>query len=375
VLPIGKAVVGNRLQKRRGQERIAKDVLQFAVHDPQAVPTPKLAVMAYELDELDELASNQDSVGDGLPAVVFTKDHFLTSPDFDYERFLDDDLSVERIEDIASHLWLVGRPYPPRPLNLQRVLKRDIVATTDASLHLVWTSQAMYVKALPRYLVSKTFYEQRLCLPHPFRPALGLLFTYMALVPSELDFALAHELHLLPEGYKWIEWKELSHRILDEYPKDIIYSHVPRRYIYGELRLSRLDKIYRYRRGDLLRGYSPLMGNMRYVDYFAENLTIIAAATVYIAVVLTAMQVGLGTDLLAHDYSFQMACYGFAVFAIISPIIAVGAVVVVFMFMFFANWWGTAVSHRKRLRAIGLTSLSKPKPQSRRADEVPELMA
>jgi hypothetical protein len=373
VLPVGKAVVGgvgNRSQKRRDQARSVKDVLQFSVHDPQPVSALELAVMAYELDEL---ASNLDSIGDGLPAVVFTQDHFLISPDFDYEKFLDDDLSVNRVEEIASHLWLVGRPYPPRPLNLQRVLKRDIVATTDASLHLVWTSQTMYVKALPRYLVANAFYEQRLCLPHPNRPALGLLFTYMALVPSELDFALAHELHLLPKEYKWDEWKELSRRILDDYPKDMIYNHVPRRYIYGELQLSRLDKIYRYYRGNLLRGYSPLMGNTRYVDFFAENLTIIAATTVYIAVVLTAMQVGLGTELLVKDYSFQMACYGFAVFAIISPIIAVGALVVLFMFMFFANWWGTVVSHRKRLRSIGITSLSRS--QSRRADDDLELIA
>lgn len=325
--------------------------------------------MAYELDEL---AFKLDSVGDGLPAVVFTQDHFLTSPNLDYEKFLDDDLSVNRVEEIACHLWLVGRPYPPRPLNLQRVLKRDIVATTDASLHLVWTSQTMYVKALPKYLVSKAFYEQRLCLPHPCRPALGLLFTYMALVPSELDFALAHELHLLPAGYEWEKWKGLSRRILEDYPNDTIYSHVPRRYIYGELRLSRLDKIYRYYRGNLLRGYSPLMGNTRYVDFFAENLTIVAAATVYIAVVLTAMQVGLGTDLLMKNYSFQMACYGFTVFAIISPIIAVGALVVLFMFMFFANWWRAVVSHRKRLRSIGITSLSRS--QSRRADDDVEVM-
>jgi hypothetical protein len=369
--PAGKAEIGNGSQKRRDQGRSVKDALQFAVHHPQVISATKLAVMAYELDEL---TSNLDSVvGHDLPAVAFTNDHFLISPDLDYERFLDADLSVKRIDDIASHLWIVGRPYPPRPLNLQRVLKRDIVATTDASLHLVWTSQAMYVKALPRYLVSKDFYDQRLCLPHPFRPALGLLFTYMALVPSELDFALAHELHLLPAGYKWDDWKELTRRILNEYPKDIIYSHMPRRYIYGELRLSRLDKIYRYRRGDLVRGYSPLMGNTRYIDYFAENLTIIATATVYIAVVLTAMQVGLATDLLMTNNSFQMACYGFAVFAIISPMIAVGAVVVIFMFMFFANWWATDVSHRKRLRAIGLTSLSKP--QSHGADDVTELMA
>jgi hypothetical protein len=89
-------------------------------------------------NEPKEPARALSSVDDGLPAVVFTQDHFLVSPILD-EEFLEDDLSVKRIEDIAPHLWMVGRPYLPRPLNLQRILKREIVATTDASLHLVWT--------------------------------------------------------------------------------------------------------------------------------------------------------------------------------------------------------------------------------------------
>ena len=50
--------------------------------------------------------------------------------------------------------------------------------------------------------------------------------------------------------------------------------------------------------------------------------------TVYIVVVLNAMQVGLATDALNHDAVFQRACYSFMVFAIYSPMIAVGSVVV-----------------------------------------------
>jgi hypothetical protein len=107
----------------------------------------------------NEPAPNLDSIGDDLPAVAFTKDHFLVSPPLDFEKFLDDDLSVRRVEYIGPHIWLAGSLYPPRPLNLQRVLKRDVVATIDASLHLVWTSQTICVKALPRYLTSNIFYE------------------------------------------------------------------------------------------------------------------------------------------------------------------------------------------------------------------------
>lgn len=115
-------------------------------------------------------------------------------------------------------------------MNLQQILKREIIATTNSSLHLVWSYHTLYVKALPRYVVSNAFFEQRLRLPTPCRPALGLLFSYIALLLSELDFALAHEHHLLPKGYEWEEWKKLTRRILDEYPDKTIYNHLPVRY-------------------------------------------------------------------------------------------------------------------------------------------------
>jgi hypothetical protein len=296
----------------------------------------------------------------------------LVSPTLDGE-FPKDDLSVKRIEDIAPHLWVVGRPYLPRPLNLQRILKREIgVATTDASLHLVWTYQTLYVKALPRYLVSMAFFEQRLSLPHPCGPALGLLFTYMALVPSELDFALAHDLHLLPTNYKWEEWKKLTRRILDEYPDKTIYNHLPVRYTYGELRLSRLNKLCRFR--CMFDVYSPLIGSVRYTDFISDNLRIITAVTAYIIVVSTAMQVGLATDSLASNDSFQRACYGFTVFAIISPVVALGAIVGLPAFVlacFFISSWSRMIRfHRERLECLDNTPPSKaPSP---RAGDVPE---
>ncbi|KAL4923324.1 uncharacterized protein BDV17DRAFT_277363 [Aspergillus undulatus] len=46
----------------------------------------------------------------------------------------------------------------------------------------------------------------------------------------------------------------------------------------------------------------------------------ISAMTIYIALVLTAMQVGLATDVLARNTAFQNASFGFAVFAILGPL-------------------------------------------------------
>jgi hypothetical protein len=127
----------------------------------------------------------------------------------------------------------------------------------------------------------------------------------------------------------------------------------------------------------LFRGYTPLTEYLSFTDIFASNLRIIGAATVYIVVILTAMQVGLATDSLTGNDSFQRACYGFTVFAITSPVIALGALVGFPAFMlplvFVSNRWGTRVWHRRRLGDIGVTPLSYP--QSRRADDVPETLA
>ena len=66
------------------------------------------------------------------------------------------------------------------------------------------------------------------------------------------------------------------------------------------------------------------------------------------AVVLSAMSVGLATDSLQSEKAFQRACYGFAVFAIISPMAIVASVVAVAMVMFLANWSRTVAVQRKR---------------------------
>ena len=304
-----------------------------------------------------------------LPAIFRTRDHDLVAPSSRYTEFLDNDLSVERVENVLPYLWLVGRPYPARALNIQKVLRREIVPTTDASLHLIWTSQKIYVKALPRYITAISFYYQHLTPSHPHAPALGLLFSYIALVPTELDFEIACESHLFHKGYTWEEWRTLTRRFLDDYSDDTVYEKISKRYIHGELRLSRLDKVYRYRYGNLLHGYSTLLGNTRYVDFFAENLKLVTATTVYTALVLTAMQVGLGVDALKDNKSFQRASYGFTVFAILSPIVAVGFVIAVAAFMFLGNWVNTKKTQRRRFKNLGLAQFSTPTRKKHLNDE------
>lgn len=287
-----------------------------------------------------------------FPANIPKDAHLRTVPPHDLRSLMEYDLSIDRLERINDRLWMAGVPYLPRPLNIQYIMSRQVVPTTDASLHLLWTAKRIFIKALPEYMLSDSFFDDHLKQPHPYGLALGFLHTYLALVPTELDFVLAKEAKLIPMRYEWTQWRALSRRILDIYPDDEIYHRIPQRYHYGELRVSRLDKIYRIVHGEWLHGYSPLTGHTQYIDFLADNLGTITVATVYIVVVLSAMQVAQGTKL-TDNASFQSACYGFAIFAIISPIIALALLLVVFVVMFTTNVLRTLAKKRRRLRRLG----------------------
>ena len=60
-----------------------------------------------------------------------------------------------------------------------------------------------------------------------------------------------------------------------------------------------------------------------YGPFFHDHSARMASGTIYIAIVLSAIQVGLATSSLKDNTSFQSISYGFTVFSIMGPIIAV----------------------------------------------------
>lgn len=60
--------------------------------------------------------------------------------------------------------------------------------------------------------------------------------------------------------------------------------------------------------------------------------------TIYIALVLTAMQVGLATNQLKADALYMTAAYGFSVFAILGLLISGGAILIVLVILVVINW-------------------------------------
>lgn len=236
-------------------------------------------------------------------------------------------------------------------------------------MHLVWTTGRIYVKPIPRFLLDPGFWEANLCCPTKCRDcsehlkvdmiqderqgyclratALGFLISYTTLIMYESDFKIAKDLQLIPEDLTWIKWRLFVKELLSQ---DDIYNKVERRFRYGELRLTRLNKAWRFAHFPFQASYMPSYD--RYTTFLQAWFATIAAVTVYIVVVLTGMQVGLATERLASNGSFQAVSYGFSVLSIIGPLIAVGLLLVYFLIVLFWNWFKTVVFGKKRRYAI-----------------------
>lgn len=72
----------------------------------------------------------------------------------------------------------------------------------------------------------------------------------------------------------------------------------------------------------------------QYGSFLRDNFAVLASSTVYSAVGLTAMQVGLATEKLQNDKAFLLASYGFTVFSIIGPLVVTGMVILALYYTF-----------------------------------------
>ncbi|KAK5991869.1 hypothetical protein PT974_05256 [Cladobotryum mycophilum] len=318
----------------------------------------------------DAPAIDQDANGQAtgfvhlLPATNRTKSDNIVAPTPDLE-FLKQELLVTDINNVQHWLWACGRPMPPRPLHYQRLLSREIVITESPQLHLVWGDKRIFIKPLPSYLVDKAFWETHI-LHHDDNPdyikidecARGFLFSYCALIAYESDYRIAKEKGLLPEFVDWWTWKQLSSEIL----KNHCYDSVNQRYWYGELRLSRLNKVYRMRRGHFFRGYSRVTGHAIYGDLMRDNFTALASVLGYVVIVLTAMQVGLATTDLMDNKAFQSVSYGFTVFAILAPLIATVAIVAFVSIWAVFNYKATVKYEGRRFTDMGVEASWRVQP-------------
>ncbi len=262
-------------------------------------------------------------------------------------------------------MWIVGLPSSPRSLHMQRIKYREIVVAEQLDLHLVWSPSRIFVKPLPRFLLSAQVWQQWLCPNHDlYRSALGFLLSYVALIEREVDFHLAKDLHLIPPEVTWPCWHAFASEILlsSHTAQSLMYElctpsssstsleaqiSVNPRFFYGELRLGRLNWIYRVY---LLRPRGYLSGCTTYGTFVRDNVDSLITIFAYATIVLSAMQVGLSTQFLAGNWTFGWASYIFCVFSILAPVATFAAILALLGLLFVGNMLRTLKIRRKRQR-------------------------
>ncbi|QSS56619.1 hypothetical protein I7I53_04885 [Histoplasma capsulatum var. duboisii H88] len=321
--------------------------------------------------------SRNDKLWAVFPASYRTSTDDLAAPSYDYMACMEKELDVRRLNKIFKWLWVVGRPMPPRPLHYQLLLGREIFVTEQMDMHLVWAEGRVYLKPIPRFLLEPNFWSEYLscrddckCLDHERavgspahsqecshrklrKSALGFLYSYAALISHESDFYIAKDKRLLPSGEDRLTWQRWR-TFVEQLDTAHIYPNINPRFIYGELRLSRLNNIYRFTQRPFLGGYTRHW--QEYKTFFRDNFTWLASATVYAAIVLAAMQVGLETKALSDSAMFHSASYGFTVFSILGPLAATGCILLAFFLLFLNNLVVALAYEKKRFYHINTGS-------------------
>ncbi|GFF32458.1 hypothetical protein IFM58399_03218 [Aspergillus lentulus] len=272
----------------------------------------------------------------------------------DLRTYLEQDLQTPRLDKIHRHLWLAGLPRAARPLYRQRLLDRTIIITEDPNEHLVWHESRIFVKPLPEYLISYQYWEDHL--EKEFqdeslrKSAYGFLLSYSWLICHRSDLTLAHSSGLLPESITWENWVKFLADFLSHVDIDSL-SNVSIRYQYGELRLSRLHRIYRFSPSvfsttNFIKGFKS--ESTWYRAFFARNFSWIFAVFAYLTVGLSAMQVGLGTQKLQDNHVFQQGSQRFAVASLILLAASVALIFIIWVFLFCFHFLWAMQSLKRR---------------------------
>ena len=209
-----------------------------------------------------------------------------------------EDICPIKLNRLAPHLWICSAPSHTNipPLHNHAIHDRTIVLTEDPSLHLVWETGRTFIKPLPTYLLSHTFWAQYLLLDRSkpektilTQAALGLLRSYYYCLRHESDLRIAQQPHLnlMPPTITWKQWCEFSSSF-----NAITNDSVAPRYHYGKLQLSRLHWLVRIRLRELK--YYYIDGG--YGDSFARCYGPLLFLFGILSVLLSAMQVGMAVE-------------------------------------------------------------------------------
>ncbi|KAF1922312.1 uncharacterized protein M421DRAFT_427059 [Didymella exigua CBS 183.55] len=273
------------------------------------------------------------------------------------KKFLDNDLWSDDLERMAPRLWILTTMSSANinSLHRQRVKGREIIVTEEIRLHLVWIHDRIFIKPIPRYLLSYGFWEAYLDRRPELltdernlrKAAAGFLRTYRCLIRHESDFHLAQQdsLRLIPKDVDWASFCRFTSDL-----NDIEDSAVSRRYCFGELRLTRLN----FYAPLLLRKLHFEQVHGQYSDQFARLYGPVLFVFAVVSTILNSMQVALAADqsLTVPWVSVWHASRWFSVISIVGTAVVALCFVVLWLWMFLDEWVYTVKQKWKARRAL-----------------------
>ncbi|KUI54757.1 hypothetical protein VP1G_02138 [Cytospora mali] len=254
---------------------------------------------------------------------------------------LERELTTKDLDTLSPYVWLLTKQDSSHisPLTHQIVRRREIVITERPELHLVWYYNRVFIKPLPKYLLSRAFWDFYLlssCSPiqEPLRSdlrkaALGFLRSYALLVRHQSDFDLAvdRDHRFLLRKIKYPSFVRLA-RSLEATVTDSMVSPL---YQCGELRLSRLNfwsKVF-------LRRFTYHKVEGQYTAYFGHFYGPILFVFAVLSVPLDAMQVALAVQppIVSNTawIAFARMSWGFSIFTLFIVVILVSFLLMAFV--------------------------------------------
>jgi hypothetical protein len=214
--------------------------------------TPAAVALRPPFRKEHQLNNEFDGVVAGTGSLVLPSQPRLSmASSKDLAEFLVADICPTKLNQLATHLWLCSASSYTTvpPLHNHAIHGRTILPTEDPALHSVWVWGRIFLKPLPAYLLSHTFWTQYLyhssthvTLKPVTQAALGLLRSYRLSIRHESVLRIAQQSHLnlVPHDITWKQRCDFS-TSFDEIQKD----EAAPRYHYGKLQLSRLHWLVR----------------------------------------------------------------------------------------------------------------------------------
>lgn len=227
---------------------------------------------------------------------------------------------------MTSHLWMMSTQSSVNIclLHHQKIKDREIIATKDSRLHLIWIYDWIFIKFLLWYLLFHFFWfkfllnkksilresaqkEQKIFAKIQMS-TLNLLRTYYHLIQHESNFQIAcRDTELLFFNISWLKFCVFSKDFL-KINDDAVFE----RYHYEEFRLTRLNIYIKI----LLRKFQYEQIHRQYDVFFAHFYNSLLFIFDILSLILSAMQIELDVEtllIIMQWQSFWHVCWWFIV--------------------------------------------------------------